>query len=375
MMLNDNKKIFITKPLLPEIDIFYKEIKDIFSNKQITNMGEKHNLLESRLKDELKVSHCSLFNNGTTALLVALKAMNLPVGSEVITTPFTFAATPHSIVWNSLKPVFCDIEPNTMTIDADKIEDLITPNTSAILGVHVYGFPCNVKKIDKIAQKHNLKVIYDAAHCFSTEINGVGIGNFGDISMFSFHATKLFNTIEGGCLTYNNPELVQKIYNLRNFGIKNEEVIEEVGINGKMNEFSAAMGLLNLQIYKEEQNKRKKVKEYYDDRLSKIQGIRVPKMPDNVTNSYQYYPIVIEDDYPISRDELYAKFRKNNIFVRKYFYPACSDYECYKEDFSIIRTSLDVVNDLKNRVLCLPYYGDLEQEKIKFIMNLFKNFK
>ena len=193
--------------------------------------------------------------------------------------------------------------------------------------------------------------------------------------MFSFHATKLFNTIEGGCLTYNNPELVQKIYNLRNFGIKNEEVVEEVGINGKMNEFSAAMGLLNLQIYKEEQNKREKIKKYYDEKISKIQGIRVPKMPDNVTNSYQYYPIVIEDDYPISRDELYDKFRKNNIFVRKYFYPACSDYECYRDEPSIIRTSLDVVNDLKNRVLCLPYYGDLEQEKIKFIMNLFKNFK
>lgn len=369
------EKIYLTRPLLPEFEDFINISKEIYDSQWITNMGEKHNLLENKLKDELKVPYCSLFNNGTMALLVALKAMNLPVGSEVITTPFTFAATPHSIVWNCLKPVFCDIEPNTMTIDADKIEDLITPNTSAILGVHVYGFPCNVKKIDEIAQKHNLKVIYDAAHCFSTLIDGVGIGNFGDISMFSFHATKLFNTIEGGCLSYNNSELVQKIYNLRNFGIKNEEVVEEVGINGKMNEFSAAMGLLNLHIYKEEQNKRKKIKEYYDRELSNIKGIRIPKMPDNVTNSYQYYPIIIEDDYPISRDELYDKFRKNNIFVRKYFYPACSDYECYKDDSSIIRTSLDVVNDLKNRVLCLPYYGDLEQEKIKFIMNLFKNFK
>ncbi len=363
-------KVYLTRPLLPDFDDFINVSKEIYETQWITNMGEKHNLLEHILKDELKVSHCSLFNNGTTALLVALKAMNLPVGSEVITTPFTFAATPHSIVWNCLKPVFCDIEPNTMTIDADKIEELITTNTSAILGVHVYGFPCNVKKIDEIAKKYNLKVIYDSAHCFSTEIDGVGIGNYGDISMFSFHATKLFNTIEGGCLTYNDDKLEKKIYNLRNFGIKNEEVVEEVGINGKMNEFSAAMGLLNLQIYKEEQNKRKKVKEYYDDRLSKIQGIRVPKMPDNVTNSYQYYPIVIEDDYPISRDELYDRFRGNNILVRKYFYPACSDYECYRDDTSIVRTSLDVVNDIKNRVLCLPYYGDLSIELLDKICQI-----
>lgn len=362
-------KIFVTRPLLPNIDLYKKQIDDIFKSQWLTNMGVKHNELETKLKDVLKVQNVSLFNNGTIALLTALKALDLPYGSEIITTPFTFAATPHCIVWNNCKPVFCDIEPNTMTIDADKIENLITPNTSAILGVHVYGFPCDVEKIEKIAKKHNLKVIYDAAHAFSTEINGKGIGTYGDITMFSFHATKLFNTIEGGCLTYNDEHLKRKIYNLRNFGIQNEEIVEDVGINGKMNEFQAAMGLENLKIYKEEQQKRAKVKAFYDEHLSKIKGIEIPKMPNNVTNSYQYYPIVIEDSYPISRNELYDRFKDKNILTRKYFYPACNDYDCYKNDLAVKLADLSVVNDKKNKVLCLPYYGDLNIEILKYICN------
>ena len=359
-----DKYIYVTRPLLPDINNFEIQIEDIFRSKWLTNMGIKHNELEEKLKNELKVKNLSLFNNGTIALLTALKAMDLPYGSEVITTPFTFAATPHCIVWNNCKPVFCDIEPNTMTIDVNKIENLITPNTSAILGVHVYGFPCDVNHIDRIAKKHNLKVIYDAAHAFSTEINGQGIGTFGDITMFSFHATKLFNTIEGGCLTYNDENLKRKIYNLRNFGIQSEEIVEDVGINGKMNEFQAAMGLENLKIYKKEQLKRAKVKVFYDEHLSKIKGIRIPKMLDNVTNSYQYYPIIIEDDYHISRDELYNRFKEQNILTRKYFYPACHDYDCYKNDLSVKLADLSVVNDLKNRVLCLPFYGSLYQETL-----------
>lgn len=366
-------KIYVTRPLLPDLDNYVLEVKDIFNSQWLTNMGVKHNELETKLQDVLKVPNVSLFNNGTIALLTALKAMNLPYGSEVITTPFTFAATPHCIVWNNCKPVFCDIEPNTMTIDADKVESLITPNTSAILGVHVYGFPCNVEKIDKIAKKHNLKVIYDAAHAFSTEINGKGIGTFGDITMFSFHATKLFNTIEGGCLTYNDENLKRKIYNLRNFGIQSEEIVEDVGINGKMNEFQAAMGLENLKIYREEQQKRAKVKAFYDKHLSKIEGIRIPKMPENVTNSYQYYPIVIEEDYPISRNELYDRFKEHNILTRKYFYPACNDYDCYKNDLAVKLADLTVVNDLKHRVLCLPFYGSLEEETLEFICSFISN--
>ena len=360
-------KIFVTQPLLPDFDDYTAQLKEIWESKWLTNMGTKHNKLEAKLKDELKVPHVQLFNNGTIALLTAIKALDLPYGSEVITTPFTFAATPHCICWNGLKPVFCDIEPDTMTIDADKIEELITPNTSAIVGVHVYGFPCDVKKIDAIAKKYNLKVIYDAAHAFSTEINGVGIGNFGDITMFSFHATKLFNTIEGGCLTYKGPDLVKKIYDLRNFGIQSEELVEAIGINGKMNEFCAAMGLENLKLYKQEQDKRKIVKKFYDEHLANIEGVRIPQMPDNTTNSYQYYPIIIEDSYPLTRNELYEKFKAINILSRKYFYPACHDYKCYKNDLTVKLANLEVTDDLKMKVLCLPYYGALKTEDLETI--------
>jgi len=363
-MLKTKNKIFITQPLLPDLEDFKTHLEDIWHSKWLTNMGEKHNLFENRLKDVLKVKHVSLFNNGTIALLTALKALELPYGSEVITTPFTFAATPHCISWNGLKPVFCDIEPNTMCIDADKIESLITPNTSAILAVHVYSFPCDVEKIEDIARRRNLKVIYDGAHAFSTEINGRGIGTFGDITMFSFHATKLFNTVEGGCLTYNNDDLVRKIYNLRNFGIQSQELVEEVGINGKMNEIQAAFGLLNLELFEAEKAKRAGVKVIYDENLPKIKGIIVPKMPLNTTHSYQYYPIVIEDDYPLSRDELYEKFKQANIMTRKYFYPLCSDFECYKTLPSSQKENLPVANNLKNKVLCLPFYGNLEDEVI-----------
>ena len=230
--------------------------------------------------------------------------------------------------------------------------------------------PCNVKKINNIAKKYNLKVIYDAAHAFSTEIDGRGIGTFGDITMFSFHATKLYNTIEGGCLTYNDDNLVRKIYNLRNFGIRSEELVEEVGINGKMNEIQAAIGLLNLNLYKKEQEKRAKIKEFYDDNLSKIKGIRIPKMPNNATNSYQYYPIIIENEYPLSRDELYLKFKQRNIYTRKYFYPACHDYECYKDNLQ--NRVLSIVDDIKHKVLCLPFYGNLSTSDLNNVCDILK---
>ena len=367
------QKILITQPILPDFEALRKELKELYASKWLTNMGQKHNELESALKKELKVANVSIFNNGTIALLTAIKALNLPPNSEVITTPFTFAATPHCISWNGLKPVFCDIEPKTMTINADKIEALITPKTSAILAVHTYGFVCDVAKLEKIAKKHHLKLIYDGAHTFSTQINGVGIGNFGDITMFSFHATKLFNSIEGGCLTYNDENLKERIHNLRNFGIKNEEYVEEVGINGKMNEVQAAWGLLNLRQYKAEKEKRARIKAFYDGRLAKVKGIRVPQMPKNITNSYQYYPIVIEDEYPLTRDALYEKFKDINIMTRKYFYPACHDYECYKNDGDIKKGDLSVVDDLKMRVLCLPYYGDLDLEILEIICERIEN--
>lgn len=365
------KKIFVTQPLLPDLSDVYHSLEEIWESKWVTNMSNKHNLLEQRLKTVLKVENVSLFNNGTIALLIALKAIDLPLGSEVITTPFTFAATPHCISWNGLKPIFCDIEPNTMCIDANKIEDHITPNTSAILAVHVYGFPCDVEKIEAIAKKHNLNVIYDSAHAFSTEINGKGIGTFGDITMFSFHATKLFNSVEGGGLSYNDKRLERKIYNLRNFGIRSEELVEDVGINGKMNELQAAIGLLNLDLFEQEKRKRSEIKGFYNKKLSKILGIRVPSMPNNVSDSYQYYPIVVEDSYALSRDALYEKFKNHNIMTRKYFYPLCSDYECYCNLSSSTKDNLQVANKLKHEVLCLPFYGALESDDLNKIVKIF----
>lgn len=350
-----------------------RELAQIWESKWLTNMGKKHFELEDKLKVELKVPNVSIFNNGAIALLTALKALDLPIGSEVITTPFTFAATPHCICWNNLKPVFCDIEPNTMTIDVNKIEALITPHTSAILAVHVYGFPCNVNKIETIAKKYSLKVIYDGAHVFSTEIDGVGIGNFGDITMFSFHATKLFHTAEGGCLTYTNNELKDKIYNLRNFGIRNEDKVVDIGINGKMNEIQSAIGLLNLKLYREEQSKRINVKKRYIENISKIKGIRIPVLPHGVSDSCQYFPIVIEREFSMTRNAIYNILKEQNVFSRKYFYPLCSDYEPYRALPSSTKENLPVANDIKNKVLCLPFYGGLTNEVVDGICEIICN--
>jgi len=362
--------IFVTQPTLPSLNDLNNQMKDVFESKWLTNHGEKHNLLEKRLKEVLKVKNVSLFNNGTIALLTALKAMTLPIGSEVITTPFTFAATPHAISWNNLNPVFCDIEPNTMTIDSSKIEEHINDNTSAILPVHVYGFPCDVEKIDKIAKEYNLKVIYDAAHVFSTEIEGIGIGNFGDISMFSFHATKLFNTFEGGCLTYNEDFFKNKINDLRNFGIRSEDKVVDIGINGKMNELQAAIGLLNLELFEKEKEKRINIYNQYINNLKSINGIKIPEFPKNSNNSGQYFPIIIEDNFNISRNELYNKLKEYNVFTRKYFYPLCSDYEPYKNLESSKKDNLPVANDIKNKVLCLPFYGDLSLDEVNKICEI-----
>lgn len=369
-----NVPIYVTRPLLPKIEDFEKEVRAIFHSQWLTNMGKKHNTLEKKLTKILKTPHSLLFNNGTIGLMVALKALNLPEKSEVITSPFTFAATPHCISWNGLTPVFADIEADTMTIDTASIVRCITPKTSAILGVHIYGFPCHVDQISRIAFDYNLKVVYDAAHAFSTEIDGKGIGTFGNITMFSFHATKLFNSIEGGCLTFNDASLVKTIRNLRNFGIQSEEMVDEVGINGKMNEIQAALGLLNLKKFEKEKKKRASIKNMYTQAFSEISGIRIPEMPSNATSSYQYYPVIIEDNYPISRDELYLKLKKYNIMTRKYFYPLCSDYACYGEHNLRNNEKLSNANKLKNQVLCLPFYGDLEKSVINTIIGIFIKF-
>ena len=367
--------ILITKPLMPAKQNVFKLIETVMDSGWLTNMGHQHTLLEKEISDFLNVKNVSIFNNGTLALMVALKALNLPPNSEVITTPFTFAATTHAIAWNGLKPVFADISEDTMTLSPEAIKKAITPNTSAILPVHVYGFPCDVQAIDNIAKEHNLKVVYDAAHAFKTTIDNHSICDWGDITMLSFHATKLFNSIEGGALVYNDPELEKEIYELRNFGIKKfnipddikegiktKDIISNIGINGKMNEFQAAWGREVLKLVDSEISARSKVADTYHELLSGVKGIKTLRMPTNTTNSMQYFPIIIDPEYGVSRDQLYSYLLQHNIYSRKYFYPLCSDFECYHNFTSSNPDNLNIANRVANNVLCLPFYGELNHD-------------
>src|SRR3989338_9746583 len=364
--------IYITRPILPDLELFLAKIREIWKSKILSNHGTQTQLLEEKLRELLKVKHLCLFNNGTTALLIGLKSLNLR--GEVITTPFTFPATPHCLSWNNLTPVFCDIDPITMNIDPDKIESLITKKTSAILAVHVFGTPCDVKKIQKIADKHKLKVIYDAAHAFGTKINGIGIGNFGDISMFSFHPTKLFHTAEGGALAFKDIKLKRKIELLKNFGIKNQEEVVDIGINGKMNEIQAVLGLLVLEKVADEMKKRKLLLDTYHHYLRNIEGISFVKLPVNIKKSYQYFTIRINGkEFGKSRDYVYDKFKKYNVFTRKYFYPLCSEYPHYKNLSSSKKTNLPVAHKVVNEVLSMPFYGGLSVNDIEKICSILKS--
>jgi dTDP-4-amino-4,6-dideoxygalactose transaminase len=350
--------IYVTRPMLPSLEEYNIELKEIWDSKQLTNNGQKLLRLENEVQKLLKVKNISVFNNGTIALMMAVSGLRIL--GEVITTPFTFPATPHVLYWNGITPVFCDVDNDTMTIDPRKIERLITPRTTAILGVHVYGIPCHVQAIKDIADRYGLKVIYDAAHAFMTEIDGNGIGNFGDISMFSFHATKLFHTAEGGALTCNDPNLKQRIDYLRNFGIRNEEEVAMLGLNGKMNELQAAMGLVNLKNLELERGKRKSVVDTYNQCLTDVKGIRTFQFPGHIKNSFQYYVIRVDPaEFGISRDELHAHLKKYNVYSRKYFFPLCSEYACYKDLPSSNPTNLPVSSKIAKEVLCLPLYGGL----------------
>jgi len=365
------KPIYVTRPLLPSIDEMTGKLKVIWESQWLTNNGAQHQMLEKKMTEALKVSNVSLFNNGTIALIVACQ--NLDLKGEVITTPFTFPATTHVLSWNRLTPVFCDIDPVTMNIDADKIEALITPRTSAILAVHVFGTPCDVEKIGKIAKKHNLKVIYDAAHAFGVEINGRGIANFGDISMFSFHATKLFHTAEGGALAYTNKKYKKQIDLLKNFGIADEETIILPGINGKMNEIQAALGLVTLKYVNDERKKRELIKKEYIKQLFGLKGISFLPEIKGVRNSYQYFVVRIDEKmFGRSRDYLYEKFKKFNVFTRKYFYPLCSQYECYAYLNSAKKEKLPVANKVVKEVLAMPFFGGLKVKDVKKICQIIK---
>ena len=366
------EKIFITRPLLPDLEKIMEKLIEIWGAKWLTNIGPQHEFLEAKLREVLKVGNVSLFNNGTIALIVACQSLGL--SGEVITTPFTFPATPHILTWNGVRPVFCDIDPGTFNLDVNKIESAINPNTTAILGVHVFGVPCDVLNIQEIANKYGLKVIYDAAHAFGVELGGVGIGNYGDISMFSFHATKLFHTAEGGALSFNDSKLKAKIDFLKNFGIKNEEEVVMPGINGKMNEIQAALGIVVLDYVEEERHKRSLLKKIYQKRLKEIEGISFIENKEGIKSSYQYFVIRIDEKtFGKSRDYVYQEFKKYNIFARKYFYPLCSDYACYRHLPSSSSKNLTVANKIAKEVLALPFYGDLSVDDVEKICEIIKN--
>lgn len=363
-------KIFVTRSSMPAYEDYIEAIKPLWESHWLTNMGTYHKQLEKELKEYLDVPELSLMVNGHMALEMAIQAFDFPEGAEIITTPFTFISTTHAIVRNRLKPVFCDVKRSDGTIDETKIEDLITERTAAILPVHVYGNVCCVEEIQKIAYKYGLKVIYDAAHCFGVKYGGRGIGAYGDASVFSFHATKVFNTIEGGAVCFSNHELYDKLYNLKNFGIRGEELVTDVGANAKMNEFCAIMGLCNLKRVNEVSEKRREAFAYYQEKLRAVKGIRFLEGMPEATRNYAYMTILVEDEYGISRDELYLRLREANIFSRKYFYPLTSDQACFKNKYK--KVDLRVARDMANRVLVLPLYEEISPEAIDRVAGVIK---
>ena len=364
-----NKNINVTRSSMPSFEEYCEEIKDLWDSHWLTNMGVKHKQLQAQLEQYLDTPHAILYTNGHLALENVIAAMNFPEGGEVITTPFTFASTTHAIVRNGLVPVFCDINDVDYTMDAAKIEALITPKTVAILPVHVYGNLCDVSKIQRIADSHGLKVIYDAAHAFGVSRNGVNAANFGDASMFSFHATKVFNTIEGGALTFGDDSLVGVLNDLKNFGIRGSESVVYVGGNAKMNEFQAAMGICNLRHVDEEIRKRGAVVSRYRRRLSGVEGIRLCEPQEGVTTNYAYFPVVF-DGYRYSRDQVFEKLKAEGITARKYFYPLSNDYACYRDLPTAGAEKTPVAKFIADRVLTLPLYADLEPETVDRICDL-----
>lgn len=357
-------KVNVTLPSMPEFDEYIEEIKELWDSRWITNNGIKHARLEEELKNYLMVNGLALFSNGHLALEYAIAAFDLK--GEVITTPFTFVSTTHAITRNGLKPVFCDINPDDFTIDTGRIEDLITENTSAIIPVHVYGNICDIEAIDKVAKKHGLKVICDAAHCFGVTVNGTGVGSFGDASIFSFHATKVFNTVEGGAVTSGDSGIIEKLNCMKNFGITGEETVY-IGGNAKLNEFQAAMGILNLRRVESDITKREKLAGRYNKNLNGLKGIRLINYKPGVKNNYAYFPVLF-DTNETTRDEVCDKLKENGIIARKYFYPLTSESECYRGMFDADNTP--VAKYTAARILTLPLYPDLEIKDVDRICDI-----
>lgn len=366
-----DEKILVTQSSMPPYEEYIEAIKPLWNSHWLTNMGKYHKELEEKLREYLGVPELSLMVNGHMALEMAIQAFGFPEGSEVITTPFTFISTTHAIVRNRLKPVFCDVKLSDGTIDETKIEDLITEHTVAIVPVHVYGNVCNIEEIQKIADKYNLKVIYDAAHAFGVRYKGKGIGCYGDASIFSFHATKVFNTIEGGAVTFSDHKLYEKLYNLKNFGIRGEELVADVGANAKMNEFCAIMGLCNLNHLEDALANRKEKYEYYKEKLKDVKGIRFLDRNNEATLNYAYFPIIIEDSYGVSRDTLYEKLKENNIYSRKYFYPITSDQACFKNKYK--NDEVGCARQLAKKILVIPFYEKMNLNHQKYIVNIIEN--
>lgn len=376
-------KILVTRSSMPPIEEYIEEIKEMWNTHWLTNMGPKHCQLQSELKEYLNVSDIELLTNGHMALELSLQAFSPCYGNvfqrdmrengkkklEVITTPFTFVSTTHAIVRNGMEPVFCDINPVDFTIDVEKLETLITDYTVAILPVHVYGNVCNIEEIERIANKYGLKILYDAAHAFGETYKNKGIGQFGDASCFSFHATKVFNTIEGGAVCFSDAEFGRELYRLKNFGIRDEETVDGVGANAKMNEFCASMGICNLRHIESEILKRKHIAERYDERLAGVAGIQIRHQQKDVESNYAYYPIIVDEKkMGKSRNEIFQDLKKQGIYARKYFYPLTNTFSCFNGKYDVSKTS--VALDVSKRVLTLPIYSELELEIIDKICNI-----
>lgn len=366
------KKINVTRSSMPSFEEYCAEIKDLWDSRWLTNMGQKHEELRIKLQEYLGTGHLELLTNGHMSIEVSLQTLGL--SGEVITTPFTFASTTQAIVRNSLTPVFCDIDPVTFCMDPEKIEPLITEKTSAILPVHVYGNVCDVEAIEAIAKKYNLAVVYDAAHTFGVKYEDKSTANFGDVSCFSFHATKVFHSIEGGCACFQNGEFGARLAKLKNFGLAGQESVEEIGTNAKMDEFRAAMGLCNLRYVDGEIAKRKRVVERYRERLENIPGLQLNPVQKNVRQNFAYFPVVFHEEiFGANRNCVMDKLAENCIHARKYFYPLTSEFSCYKGKFEVQETPL--AKEISRKVLTLPLYADLDLADVDRVCDIILNCK
>ncbi|MDY7531905.1 DegT/DnrJ/EryC1/StrS family aminotransferase [Pseudomonas sp. Bout1] len=368
-----DKPVYVTQPYLPPLEEFVPYLEKIWDSKTLTNGGPMHQQLEKELCEYLGVEHIALFNNGTIALLTALQALR--VTGEVITTPYSFVATAHSLLWNGLQPVFVDIDPVTFNLDPKKVEAAITSKTTAIMPVHCYGYSCDTDAIQNIADNYNLKIIYDAAHAFGVNDAGGSILRHGDLSILSFHATKVFNTFEGGAIVCPDAKTKKRIEQLKNFGFVDEVTVVAPGINGKLSEINAAFGLLQLKHIDSAMSLRKEIGQRYSSGLKSVEGISLSHISAGLESNYSYYPILVEDDYPLSRDELYEVLKEQNVFGRRYFFPLISEFSMYRSMPSADSRNLPVAHDISSKVLCLPIYPALEMSAVDKVVEIIHNVR